>query len=108
MFEPSGGANYYQLKMKQILFSNNDRAKEVAQNMNPNSVLLENFQSRGNAYHKWIFSDDAVVVAYTHGHGKYDGRFAVLRLIKGTAWKVGRDEDDIEFYNQKVVVEPKK
>ena len=108
MFEPSGGANYYQLKMKQILFSNNDRAKEVAQNMNPNSVLLENFQSRGNAYHKWIFSDDAVVVAYTHGHGKYDGRFAVLRLIKDTAWKVGRDEDDIEFYNQKVVVEPKK
>lgn len=89
---------------KTILFSNNNRAKEVAQNMNPNYKLLENFQSRGNAYHKWIFSDDAVVVAYTHGHGKYDGRFAVLRLIKGTAWKVGRDETDLEFYGEKIEV----
>ena len=89
---------------KTILFSNNNRAKEVAQNMNPNYKLLENFQSRGNAYHKWIFSDDAVVVAYTHGHGKYDGRFAVVRLIKGTAWKVGRDETDLEFYGEKIEV----
>ena len=89
---------------KTILFSNDNRAKEVAQNMNPNSVLLENFQSRGNAYHKWIFSEDSVVVAYTHGQGKHDGRFAVLRLIKGTAWKVGRDETDLEFYGEKIEV----
>ena len=89
---------------KTILFSNNNRAKEVAQNMNPNNMYLENFQSRGNAYYKWIFSDDAVIVAYTHGQGKHDGRFAVLRLIKGTAWKVGSDETDLEFYGEKIEV----
>ena len=89
---------------KTILFSNDNRAKEVAQNMNSNYKLLENFQSRGNAYYKWIFSKDSVVVAYTHGQGKHDGRFAVFRLIKGTAWKVGRDETDLEFYGEKIEV----
>ena len=90
--------------MKKIVFANEKRATEVAQSMNPQHVVLVDNCTRGTTYYRWIFSNDAVVVVYNHGEGKNSGRFTVYFLIKGTAYKVGRDETDLSFYNEKVVV----
>lgn len=70
---------------KEILFRGREKARSVAQDMNPNYKLLENYESRGTAWQKWYLSDDAVVIAYTSGEGKVDGRFARRYLVKGSA-----------------------
>lgn len=90
--------------MKEITFANETRAREVAFSMNKNAEPLENFESRGSAYHRWIFSENAVVVNFAHGHGNKDGRFTRMWLVKGSAHKVGRDETNLDFYNEKVEV----
>lgn len=95
-------------KMKVITFSNWQRASEVAKEMNPNHVLIEENQTRGTTYYSWVFSDDAVCVCYAHGEGKVGSRFQSYYLIRGTAWKVGRDETDLEFYGESVTVKPAK
>lgn len=89
---------------KFITFATLERCCQVAKEMNPNHRAIENCETRGNSYYKWIFSDDAVVLCHAQGQGKIDGRFANLWLIRGTAWKVGRDETDLEYYNEKVIV----
>lgn len=90
--------------MKEIIFANEKRATEVALSMNPQHVVLADNCTRGTTYHKWIFSDDSVVIVYNHGHGNMHGRFAVHFLIKGTAHLVGRDETDLSFYNEKITI----
>lgn len=87
---------------KFILFSTASRCNEVAQQMNPKSVRLQDNCTRGTTYYRWIFSEDAVVLNFTKGEGKAGGRFTDHYLVKGTAYKVGRDESDLEFYNEKV------
>lgn len=92
------------MKYKKILFSNKERAQEVAQSMNPNHRCLSDNETRGTTYYRWLFSDDAVVICYVHGEGKDGSRFQVYFLIRGTATKVGRDSENEEFYNEKIVV----
>lgn len=88
---------------KFITFATLERCSQVAKEMNPNHWFISNNETKGNSYYKWIFSDDAVVLCHAHGEGKADGRFANFWLIKGTAWMVGRDETDLEYYNEKVI-----
>ena len=70
---------------KEILFRSREKARNVAKEMNANAQLPENYESRGIAWQKWYLSDDAVVIAYTSGEGKVDGRFARRYLVKGSA-----------------------
>lgn len=93
---------------KEITFANQQRAREVAKEMNPNYVWLQNNQTRGTTYYKWLFSKDAVYITFAHGEGNKNGRFTEFFLIKGSAVKVGRDEDDLGFYNEKVKVKQNK
>lgn len=90
--------------MKEIIFANEKRAEEVARSMNPQHIVLVDNCTRGTTYYRWIFSNDAVAITFAHGEGKNSSRFTVYFLIKGTAHKVGRDETDMSFYNEKVVV----
>ncbi|WP_314694848.1 hypothetical protein [Tannerella forsythia] len=90
--------------MKEITFANESRAREVALSMNKECAYLENYETRGSTYHRWIFSENAVVLNFEHGHGNKNGRFARMWLVKGSAYKVGRDETNLDFYNEKVVV----
>ena len=91
--------------MKEITFANYLRAKEVALSMNKDSAYLENYESRGSSYYRWIFSKDSIIVNFAHGEGNKDGRFARMWLIKGTAYKVGREDANLDFYNENIVVD---
>lgn len=90
--------------MKTILFANYERAAEVAESMNPNHIVLSDNETRGTTYYRWLFSDDAVVLCYAHGEGKEGSRFQTYFLIRGDAAKVGRDAEDLGFYNEKISV----
>lgn len=89
--------------MKEITFSTECRAAEVAKEMNPKFVRLENNLARGSSYYEWEFSSDSVVINHEQGHGNRHGRFANLFLVKGEAYKIGRDGSR-EFYNETVTV----
>ena len=73
---------------KQILFRLKVKAKQVALEMNPNMILLDNYCTFGRGRYFWRLSDDAVYIAFTSGQGKIDGRFAQMFLIKGSAEKI--------------------
>lgn len=90
--------------MKVIKFSSVDRCAEVAQEMNPDYKVVVDNCTRGNSYYEWAFSDDATILVSTSGHGKLDGRFTIYHLVKGTAYKVGRNSEDLDFYNESVKV----
>lgn len=90
--------------MKIIPFANYNRAAEVAENMNPNHIVLSDNETRGTTYYRWLFSEDATVLVYTHGEGKKGSRFQTYFLIRGTANKVGRDATNLDFYNEKIEV----
>lgn len=90
--------------MKTIPFANYERAAEVAESMNPNHIVLSDNETRGTTYYRWIFSEDATVLVYTHGEGKEGSRFQTYFLIRGTATKVGRDATNWEFYNEIIEV----
>ena len=87
-----------------MTFSGHEAAKEVALRTNNSAIRLQDNQTRGTTYYRYIFSEDAVVANFVHGEGKKDGRFAVHFLISGTAHKVGRDENELSFYNESIEV----
>lgn len=81
---------------KEILFRNKEKARTVAFSMNPNAKRMENRETRGTSWEKWYPSEDAVVVAYTSGEGKVDGRFAIKYLVKGSAKLVNYYDEVVE------------
>jgi hypothetical protein len=87
-----------------IVFSNQTRAMDVALKMNNAAKMLQNNETRGTTYFRWVFSEDAVVIAFAHGEGKVSGRFSVYYLVRGAAYKVGRDPKDMKFYGETVKV----
>lgn len=90
--------------MKLIKFANHRRCAEVAQQMNPNHKVVSDNMTRGSSYYAWNFSDDAVALVSTSGEGKLGGRFTDYYLVKGTARKVGREHDNLEFFNERITV----
>ena len=72
--------------------------------MNPNSVEVQNNETRGSSYYRWEFSSNAVVVVYCSGQGNETGRFTRYFLVRGTATKVGRDGDPA-YFGEQVTVE---
>ena len=74
-----------------------------ATRLNNRYKVLNNNQTWGDGYYKWVFSADSAIVTYEEGHGNiYEGN-AKIFLVKGVARKVGRNVTDLKFFNETVV-----